>query len=139
MRLSINGWHPVASHLVCIITGIALSNILSRQVRASSSPKGELSFSLNQNQVKTIKAIPDEGLRVNIYKLQGQVVECRMFKTPLNIKKLDERLHFTTIMDEQVGLQHLTKELKLRNRVGIDRALTNVPLCRTKPLVQYGS
>ncbi len=140
MRLSINGWHPIASHLVCIITGIALSNILNRQVRASSPPKGELNFSLNKEQTKTAKSVPSEGGLVNIYKIgQSQVGECRMFKNALSVNQLDGKLYFTTIIDEQVGLQHLTKEMKLRNKVGIDRNQTKVPLCRSKPKVQYGS
>ena len=139
MQLSINGWHPIASHLVCIITGIALSNILSRQVRASIPPKGELVFSLNQNLTKTSKPISEEDMQVNVYKILGQQTECKMFKNPLKVKKIEEQLHFTTTIEEQSGLQHLTKEIKLRNRVGIDRHLNKVPLCRTKPKVQYGS
>lgn len=139
MQLSINGWHPIASHLVCIITGIALSNILSRQVRASSPPRAELSFSLNQHQVKTSKPIPDEDIEVNIYKIMGQAPECKLFKNPVQVRKTEERLLFTTNFEDQFGLQILSKEMKLRNKVGIDKHINKVPLCRTKPKVQYGS
>lgn len=139
MQLSINGWHPIASHLVCIITGIALSNIMSRQVRASSTPRAELTFSLSQILAKERKPISDDEVQVNIYKLHGQEPECKMFKNPLRVKKVEERLVFTTTFEDQSGLQHLAKEIKLRNKVGIDRHLNKVPLCRTKPKVQYGS
>jgi hypothetical protein len=139
MQLSLNGWHPIASHLVCIITGIALSNILNRQVRASSPPRGELVFSLSQNQAKSSREITDEDIQVNIYKILGETSECKMFKNSLKVKKVEDRLLFTTTLEEQSGLQPLTKEIKLRNKVGIYKHLNNVPLCRTKPKVQYGS
>ncbi len=139
MQLSINGWHPIASHLVCIITGIALSNILSRQVRASSAPKGELSFSLSQSQAKSLRSELEDGTQANIYKILGHQSECKMFKNPLTLKKIDDRLHFTTTIEEQTGLQYLMKEMKLRNKVGVDRNQNKVPLCKTKPRVQYGS
>jgi hypothetical protein len=139
MQLSINGWHPIASHLVCIITGIALSNILSRQVRASSAPKGELSFSLSQSQAKLLKSELEDGTQANIYKILAHHTECKMFKNPLTLKKIDDRYYFATTIEEQNGLQHLVKELKLRNKVGVDRNQSKVPLCKTKPRVQYGS
>ncbi len=139
MQLSINGWHPIASHLVCIITGIALSNILSRQVRASSPPRAELTFYLSQNQTRSSKDFSDEEIEVNIYKITGQAPECKMFKNALKAKKIEERIVFTTTFEDQLGLQHLTKEMTLRNKVGVDKQLNKVPLCKTKPKVQYGS
>jgi hypothetical protein len=139
LQLSINGWHPIASHLVCIITGIALSNILSRQVRASSPPRAELTFSLNQNQTRSSKELSDDEIEVNVYKIAGQAPECKMFRNPLKARKIEERIVFTTTFADQLGLQHITKEMKLRNKVGIDKHLNKVPLCRTKPKVQYGS
>jgi len=139
MRLSINGWHPIASHLVCIITGIAFSNMMNQQVRASSPQRGQFTFSLLLDQVKTRKKIPESGLKVNIYRIQGQHPECKMFKNPIKVKKLDTELYFTTVIDDQYGLHYLQKEIKLRKKVGVDKHLPKIPLCRTKPKVQYGS
>jgi len=139
VRLSINGWHPIASHLVCIITGIALSNVLGRQVRAASPPRGELTFSLNLSQIESRSEIAAAGQQVNIYKITGKRQDCKMFKNPLNVSIESNTLHFSTLIGEQAGLQHLLKEIKQRNKVGIDRNLSKVPLCRSKPKVQYGS
>lgn len=139
MQFSINGWHPVASHLVCMITGIALSNFLGHTSQASAPAKGQLTFLLPAKVFTNPVSTDTARFPVNLYKMVAAGPSCRLFKTGLVVFPQSENFRFSTNLTEQPGLSLLTRELRINNKVKADRHDEKISVCKNRPRITYGS
>lgn len=139
MQLSINGWHPVASHLVCIITGIALSNFLVQKSRTYPPIKGQMTFMLSAKIFPDSVKTESGKFPVNIYEVVESEPTCRLFKSGLSIFTVSENYRFSTNLTEQSGVQLLTNQLKQAKKLKIDRHNEKISICKIRPRVTYGT
>lgn len=141
MRLSINGWHPVASHLLCVITGVATASTLSQSHSSPVYAKEELSFTLAAETVMTNQEVTETPARISLLKAVNGRPVCRLFKSPLKVRASAGRLLFSTTLQDQIGLGHLTKELRAKTPIigaEVSRVNEKLPICRSKPRISYG-
>lgn len=140
MQFSINGWHPVASHLLCIITGVALSNFLGYPVQTSAPPpKGQMTFVLPGKYFSTPLPANSPKIAVNVYRNSSSGATCRIFKTGLYFFQQSESFRFSTRLAEQQGLGLLVKEIRINHKFRVDRHNEKTLVCENHPRVSYGS
>jgi hypothetical protein len=145
MRLSINGWHPVASHLACLIAGVALTNSLRQERPAPVYTGEELAFTLPAATVPVGKDLPadldqHEGRSILLKILNNRPV-CRLFRQPLKVRRIGARLRFSTKLEDQFGLGLMVKELRLKSQLAaaaVTRTNQKLPVCSTRPKISYG-
>lgn len=140
MQFSINGWHPVASHLLCIVTGVALSNFLGYPIQTSAPPpKGQLIFVLPGKFFSTSLPANSVKTAVNVYRNSRSGATCRIFKSGLYFFQQSENFRFSTRLVEQPGLGLLVKEMKINNKLKVERHNEKTLICENHPRVSYGS
>ena len=143
LNLSLNDWPPMASHLACLLLGVALAHLSWRDgPQPLRLPPHSVTLSLPLNSIqRTSTKFPSRGSKVHLMLRQPGNTLCRL--TPESWLLLEQSPTFvlSASMQSAAEIPGITravgaKQLELLTYPNPQGAL---PLCAIKPRVTYGS
>lgn len=135
MRLTLNGWPPVASHVTCILVGMSVAH-LSRGTPAPSTkvPANSVMFATPAG------IVPDgtkQGSAIHLIRNKGRQRHCRLTRAPLTV--LNGGRSLAAPMNALDDLPMTLQALRNRTAIGVGSETAETrPLCLTSTKVVYG-
>ena len=156
MRLSLFGWPPVASHVACLIAGLALAHISQQEpVETLKLPSKSILLTLGELDASThrIRSASNSGAKIFAIKT-SQNPNCRLNEKPFIMIATKPQIILSMPFQGITSLRSIgwgTNDLEEANPRTIDSLKKNIriefspddeaekiPICRNTPRVNYG-
>jgi hypothetical protein len=160
MSLTLNGWPPLASHVVALLTGVSLANLAAqeqfREIGSFLPRKGDLlalqvektqikipQDDFPQDQEKKLEKVPNGakemgGSRFLVRAGAHDHDDCLVSTKPLEIREVDSERVVIAAQKGQTGvILSLVEIFTTNDPVKIYLNRPKKPLCQPKNLVRY--
>lgn len=160
MPLSLNGWPPLVSHVVALLTGVSLANLSAqeqiRDIAANLPRKGDfMVLQVEKNQIQLTENRDDEatrkktdiserggnpiqGLRYLVRVGSSDQEDCLLSSKPIEVREADrDRVVIVGQKGQVALLLSLVEIFTLNNPIKVFYEHPKKPLCQPKNLVRY--
>lgn len=139
MRLSLNGWPPLASHLACLLLGASIANLHKRQNNSLSGlslASGTIALILNKQNSKNIGI--EDSKKIYVAMTQKDTV-CLLQTAPVEIIDSGMQRLIKVKLSSAKSIVAITEGLIQRNLALVGSANVNkYKKCREMPRIRYG-
>jgi hypothetical protein len=140
MSLRLNGWPPVASHFVALLTGVSLANI-SHQDRAKSQSYSDyhsnavIQWVMEQKRITLGKDVSlEEKGRFYLVDLSNR---CLIVPTPLLVASFGRRLSLELERRDQISSSLLYELAYSKKAIQLEVKRPQWNLCKDRSMVVY--
>lgn len=140
IHLGLNGWPPVASHFVALLTGVSLAN-LSHQDPAQTLERGTqglgtmVQITLPKKRVTGSKALDFRKNRS--YFLVNSRDKCLFGAAPINVSVRGDGVRLEVEKKEQVSPENLYKMAFSMETLQLELKMPMMSICQGKSMVVY--